>query len=147
MKNNKFRYVALCFIVIIAFISIKAFTDSQERNLADVISYKSTDFYSFGFIKDINKVPEDKGYEWFTKDMERTDELMEFLSQYRVKKVSEETFNVNRKNEEKFEFTITHSKTNPAIVMAYESGVHVLVGSYYEVVNGPIDMEWIRNYH
>jgi tRNA (adenine22-N1)-methyltransferase len=38
-------------------------------------------------------------------------------------------------------------KENPAIVMSYGNSVHVLVGNYYEVVNGPIDMEWIRNYH
>ena len=147
MINKKFTYVTIGFIVVIAFLSLKVINDYRERDLDDVISYKPTYFFALGFTKDINQLEEDKGYEWYTKDKEPIEELMEFLSQYRVKKISEEKYNEIRNSKIEFEFTITHLKEKPAIVMSHGNSVHVLVGSYYEVVNGPIDMEWIRNYH
>ena len=51
-----------------------------------------------GFSSDMNEVQEGKGFEWFTKDKEPTDELMEFLSQYNVKKINEEKFNEIRES-------------------------------------------------
>ena len=147
MKNRKFTYVTIGIIGVLVFLSLKVITDYRERNLDDVISYKPPYFFAFGFTENINQLQEDKGYEWFTKDKEPIDELMEFLSQYRVKKISEEKFNEIRNSKIDFEFTITHLKEDPAIVMSYGNSVHVVVGNYYEVVNGPIDMEWIRNYH
>lgn len=145
MKNKKLWYLIIGILAISLFYSLKLFNDYRERNLVDLISYKPAEFYSFGFIK--NEVPEYKAYSWFTKDMEPADELMNFLSQYRAKKISEEEFNQSMFGVEKFEFTITHSKANPAIVFAYENVVHIVAGNYYEIVNGPIDMEWINSFH
>lgn len=147
MKNRKFRYLIIGIIAITIFFSLKIINDYRERNLVDLISYKPTDYYSLGFTKDRNNVAENKAFEWFSKDKEPTDELMEFLSQYRVKRINEESFNENLNNEELFEFTISHSNENPAIVWILENRVHIFVGNYYEVINGPIDMEWIRKYN
>ena len=147
MKNRKLRYLIIGVVVIALYLSLKVITDHRERNLVDLINYKPTDFHSLGFIKDIRQVPENKFYEWFTTDNEPTDELMEFLSQYRVKKINEEKFNESLNEVEKFDFTITHLNANPAIVFLYEESAHIAVGNYYEIVNGPTDMEWVRNYH
>ncbi|HWL23709.1 MAG TPA: hypothetical protein VNR38_08160, partial [Ureibacillus sp.] len=110
-------------------------------------NFKKVDFYSLGFIKDIEMVPDNRAYEWMTEEKEPVVELMEFLSQYRVKKVSEDTFNEKINGEVGFELTINYSKANPAIVWVDENRVHILVGNYYEVVNGPIDIEWIKEYN
>jgi len=45
------------------------------------------------------------------------------------------------------EFDIYHSKAKPSIVRVYGNSVHILVGNYYEISNGPIDLEWIRKYN
>src|SRR5690625_344541 len=90
-ENKK---VLLSIIVIIAvFLSTKTFNDYRERNLADAITYKPSDFMSTGFTKDLNAIPINRAYEWWTEEQEPTEELMEFLTQYRVKKVSEEKYN------------------------------------------------------
>lgn len=144
MMSKKSIYII---IAVIIFFSLKTFNDYRERNLDDLISYKHGDFYSLGFTKDREMVPDNRADEWLTEEKQPVDELMEFLSQYRVKKVSEETFKEKINSEESFEFTITHSKANPSIVWVFENRVHILVGNYYEVKNGPIDMEWIKKYN
>lgn len=145
MENRKFKYLIIGVIALVIFFSLKIINDYREKNLVDLVSYKPTDFLSLGIIVDKSAVPEDKAFEWFAKDKEPTDELLEFLGQYRVKKINEEEFNqsLNKGGE----FTISHSKVNPAIALLLENNVHIYVGDYYKVVNGPIDMEWLRNYN
>ncbi|TYS63532.1 hypothetical protein FZC76_20160 [Sutcliffiella horikoshii] len=145
--SKKYRYITLGIIAIIVFFSLKTFNDYRQRSLDDLINFNQRDFYSLGFIKDRELVPDNRAYEWMTEEKEPVVELMEFLSQYRIKKVSEDTFIEKINSEERFEFTINHSKANPAIVWVLENRVHILVGNYYEVVNGPIDMEWIKEYN
>ncbi len=72
---------------------------------------------------------------------------MRFLSQYRLKKISNETFNtrLSENDDGDFDFFINHSRANVAIVFVQGDVVHIF-GNYYEVVNGPIDMEWIRKF-
>ncbi|WP_078380678.1 hypothetical protein [Sutcliffiella halmapala] len=146
MYRNKRKYIWIVIIASIIFFSLKTFNDYRERNLDELISYKPKDFYPFAFTKDREKVPNDRGYEWWTDEQETTEELLKFLAQYRVKRINEETYNVHL-NSESFEFIISHSKANPAIVQVMSNNVHIFVGNYYEVLNGPIDMEWITNYN
>lgn len=144
-KNIKFRIGLILALTI--FFSLKTFNDYRERNLVDLIGYKSSDYYSLEFTREGSKITEGHFFDWFTKDKEPTNELLEFLSQYRVKKINEEKVTANLNNEERVEFYISHSKANPAIIWIRENDVHILVGNYYKVVNGPIDMEWIKNYN
>ncbi|QNK89461.1 hypothetical protein H7992_07290 [Sporosarcina sp. resist] len=147
MKSKSFKYLVIGIIILAVFLPLKVINDYRERDLISLINYKPADFLSMGFTSDMNEVQEGKGFEWFTKDKEPTDELMEFLSQYSVKKINEEKFNEIRESKERIEFDIYHSKTKPSIVRVYGKSVHILVGNYYEISNGPIDLEWIRKYN
>lgn len=147
MKSKKLKILGIGIIILAIFFSLKIINDYRERDLISLINYKPSDFLSLGVTLDINGVQEGKGFEWFTKDKEPADELMEFLSQYSVKKINEDKFNEIRESRERIEFDIYHSKANPSIFGLYENNVHILVGNYYEITNGPIDMEWIRKYH
>ncbi|WP_438316999.1 hypothetical protein [Sporosarcina sp. FA9] len=147
MKSKKVKYLVIGIIILAFFFSLKVINDYRERDLISLINYKPADFLSLGFTSDMNEVPEGKGFEWFTKDKEPTDELMEFLSQYSVKKINEEKFNEIRESGERIEFDVYHSKAKPSIVWMYGNSVHILVGNYYEITNGPIDIEWIRKYN
>ena len=147
MINKRFKFLVIGIVIIVAFFSLKIINDYRERNLADLIKYKPNDFYSFGFIHEFINVPEDYAYEWFTKDREPVDELMEFLGQYDVKKINEKEFNDNRNNKIEFMFYIYHSKARPAIVMGHENHIQIIVGKYYSIINDPIDIEWIEKYN
>lgn len=143
----KFRSFGIVITVFILLISLKIFNDNRERDFDDLIGYKHRDFHSMGFITDIGKVPDDRAYEWLTEEKEVVEELLEFLSQYRIKRISEAQFNEKINSKDRFEFTINHSKANPSIVWVFGDRVHILVGHYYEVLNGPIDMEWINEFN
>ena len=147
MVSKKVRYIVIGLIALIVFFSLKTFNDYRERNLDDLIGYKHRDYYSLGFINDREMVPDSRAYEWFTEDKEPVEELLEFLSQYRVKRISEEKYNEKVNRDKRFELTITHSKANPSIVWVFENHIHILVGKHYEVVNGQIAMEWINEYN
>lgn len=143
---KKKRYVFILVFGLILFFSLKTYNDYRVRDLEDLIPYKENDYLSISFTKDRAQTV-DSLYEWWTDDQQPATELMEFLSQYRVKRISEETYNQFLLEEDSFEFVITHENSNPAIVHALEGHVHILNGKYYEVVNGPINMEWIKAFN
>ncbi|MET3196574.1 hypothetical protein [Gottfriedia sp. OAE603] len=117
------------------------------RNFDDLIPYKHRYFESISFRKDISLEDTTRAVDWVSRDQGQVDELMRFLSQYRLKKISNETFNARLNDNEEgiFDFFITHSRGAVAIVNVQGDVVHIF-GNYYEVINGPIDMEWIRKF-
>ncbi|MGM7700635.1 hypothetical protein ACSVDE_02855 [Pseudalkalibacillus sp. Hm43] len=143
---NKKRFVLIVVVSILTALSIRVYNDYRERDLVDLIPYQPKDFLWIHFTEDRSKVG-DGFFEWESRDQESADELMDFLSQYRVKRIDEDTYNQFLALEENFETTIYHRQANPAIVHSMENYVHILNGKYYEVVNGPIDIEWIKTYN
>lgn len=151
MKNKRLRFLIYTIIIFTLIFTFKTINEYRERNFADLINYKSKDNYLLSFTKDRENIAHGIGAEWWTNKKEPTNELIEFLSQYQVKKVNEETFKkhafsyLNKK--ETFEFTITHMKKNPVIVFVSEDYAHIFVGDYYKIINGPIDMKWIKKFN
>jgi len=147
MKDKKLKIITTGTIVLAIIISLKFYNDYREKSLNSALHYKPNDFYSLGVLMDLRKVPQDRAYEWFTLDQEPADELFEFLSQYRVKKISEDEFNEYLNKGDKFEFTINHGKAKPLMVWILDGHIQSFVGKHYEIVNGPVDMAWIRDFH
>jgi hypothetical protein len=129
--------------VIILFVSVTTFNHVRERDLDDVIDYTSIDFESLGFTTDWEQVPENKGYEWVANEKGTVDELLDFLSQYRVKRHKVD----NMSGRTSFEFVINHKITNSSMVHVLNEKDIRINHDLYEVVNGPIDMEWIRKFN
>ncbi|WP_391203462.1 hypothetical protein [Psychrobacillus sp. L4] len=144
MKKKNKIYLIL-FIVVIAIFSFKYWNDYRERDLEDLIRLKKSDFIGFSFTNSGIPILDDKSDGWGTKDIEPVDELLNFLSQYRVKKQKENFFDTNYKGK-RFGFTIHHNKSNPTMVTVEEKYVHIYNGKYYEVVNDTIDMDWLNAY-
>ncbi|WP_064094016.1 hypothetical protein [Rossellomorea aquimaris] len=143
-KNRLFNLGAVLLLFIFYY-----WNDHRIKGLDDLVRYKSEDFLGIGFTKHYGQ--RESFFEWSSEDPRAADELMDFLAQYRVKRVSEEIFTQNAIDEktkiERFEFTITHSTANPAIVYATKDVVHIVAGDYYEVVNDPIDMVWVEEFN
>ncbi|WP_047984389.1 hypothetical protein [Ornithinibacillus californiensis] len=141
-KNFRRFMVGLTVFVVVA-VSMTAFNHYREKDLDQAIRYTAIDFDFMGFTQDWNNVPEGHGYEWVTNDKETVEELMEFLSQYRVKVQEIDGISGNHH----FEFTINHKLSNSTMVWVL-NGTDVRIGEdVYEVVNGPIDMEWIKEFN
>ncbi|MDE5415257.1 hypothetical protein [Alkalihalobacterium chitinilyticum] len=137
MKRKWFLIIGL---VIIIFFSINIFNDYRAKGLDDLISFNSTDFDSFVF---------NEGHEHLevrTDKKEHAEKLDDFLSQYRVKRMNDNEWDSDVSEEEGFMLTI-YSKNKPIMASIYERRVHFLnEGKYYNVLNGPIDMDWVNNY-
>ncbi|WP_433750337.1 hypothetical protein [Falsibacillus pallidus] len=146
MKNKKWKYVLLCLALWFVVIGLKIYDIYRVKGLDEAISFEKRDMIYMGFTKDRRLVKDNQFYEWTTKDPDTAADLMDFLSQYKVKKEPEGGF-INHLNEgEYFELNISNRKGKAIIVHFLENDVHVFVGHYYKVLNGPIDMDWIKEF-
>ncbi|TFB14146.1 hypothetical protein E3U55_14630 [Filobacillus milosensis] len=123
-------------------ISLNIYNEYREKGLGEVIEYDTSDVEELVFYE--GHPP----YNWKTDEVEHADALKEFLSQYRVKKMSDDEWNTNVSKEKGFQVTIY---LEDKIIMStiYENRLMVLgssSGSIFKVTNGPIDVEWVENY-
>ncbi|ADC51436.1 hypothetical protein BpOF4_16965 [Alkalihalophilus pseudofirmus OF4] len=133
MKKKK--YISIGLVALIIFITINLLNDYREKNLDDVLSYNPSKFHSL----DIN-------FELHTTNPAYAEELTEFLSQYRVKKMSAADWDRDLKAMEGFHVSI-NSNNRPSIMASiYEDRIHHYDGNYYKVINGPIHVEWLNSF-
>lgn len=144
-KNPSFaKFISATLLLTIIIISFQFWNEHRERNLAELIRFNPHDLVSIGFT--MNKIPENKTYEWITEKVEPANELIGYLGKYRVKRISEKEYNKTL-SEEKFEITLSHKTIPPSVVFGTKNYLHILSGKYYKVLNGPINMRSIRSYN
>ncbi|WP_077595894.1 hypothetical protein [Oceanobacillus kimchii] len=82
-----------------------------------------------------------------TEDHQAVKKMVEFLSQYQVKKINDRDWNSDVSKETGFMIEI---RTENEVVMAsiYENQLMSINnnGDYYKVVNGPIEIRWVYDY-
>ena len=138
---NKRYLISGLVVVIVIFFSMKIYNEYREKSLDEVIGYYSSSLHSFVF-KFIGD-----NIEWKTDKEVPLEELIEFLSRYQVKKMKDVEWNSDVSKEEGFDISI-YSKGKPILVSIYEERIHLLSGhGYYKVINGPINMDWVKKYH
>lgn len=118
----------------------------KEHNLADIIYYDSDDLLIVGLTADREEIAETEAYEWLTEDKKQIDHIFQFLSTYKVKRVSNDYYQTHYLGDSRQEIFISHYKQEPSIVFWGEYGVQMINGKTYEVLNGPIDLNWSRQY-
>ncbi|QAS54382.1 hypothetical protein HLI_20260 [Halobacillus litoralis] len=147
MMNRKgkplYMKILIAALIIALFFSVKTWNDNRERSLGELVNYDEEKFAGLGFTQNRNQIPEGQGFQWWTSNEEAAKELDEFFSQYNVKKISEEHYNKRLNKEPTFQYEIQLRDSNPILVHGMATRIHILVGHYYEVTNGPIDREWL----
>lgn len=78
-------------------------------------------------------------------DSESIQELVDFFSQYRVKKVGLRNFSTKYPNEQ-FIFKLEYADNRITIDSLIEKDVVLLVNNQYEITNGPFDNKWIEDF-
>lgn len=134
VRKIPLKYHMIGVIGVVLLFSWNVYDDNREKGLVELFTYQASSFevMEFGFS------------DWRTEETEPVEELMEFLSQYRVKKMKYSEWNSNVSAEKGFHVMIyLKGKTTGASI--YENRLlsfnHTF---YYKVLNGPIDMEWIE---
>ncbi|SDO70131.1 hypothetical protein [Halobacillus aidingensis] len=142
----KSRWLVLLSLLILIIIVGKMYENHRVQQLSWLIpdDRETFEYMHFSVGK---QSPESGGiYQWSTEDEQVARELLEYLGDFKVKKINEGRYNEDLNQGERFKFEIHHTGRNPIIVHGEETGVHLLVGNYYEIVEGSIDPEWLRVY-
>ena len=140
MKNKRHLIIGLVVIAIIFLFSIKIYNDKREKGLDDVISYNIASFESLIFNDGEGQ------FGWKTDKVEHAEKLNDFLSRYRVKRMKHSEWDTDVSKEEGFRFII-YSNGKPIIAHIFEQRLLFANDGYgYKVVNGPIDIAWMKDY-
>lgn len=121
----------------IMFVSLKLYNEYKEKGLVEAMDYDEDSFEMFIFYPGQN-------IEWRTTNQDHVDELMDFLSQYDVKRMKQRDWDSDVSNERGVSFDIVNSDRP---IMAYIMEERLRINTeYYSLVNGSIDIDWIINF-
>lgn len=142
----KTRWLVLgCLLIVIISVG-QIYENHRGQPVSRLIEYEEESFIGMFFLSGQRPLPEDRLYQWYRGNPESASELYEFLRDYDVRKIDEDTYNEQWSGEKLFRFEIHQEGKNPIIVHGTPTKVHVLVGAYYEIVGESIDTEWLRTF-
>ena len=131
MRNKKYVILGLVLILF----SLKTFYDYREKSLDRMISYNASNFNSMLV-----------NFELYTENKEHAEDLTKFLSQYRVKKISSNEYQRDFKEMRGFHILVNpHNGKSTLVSISGDRLLHSN-GSYYKVLNGPIDLDWVTKF-
>ncbi|SFJ28997.1 hypothetical protein SAMN04487936_101546 [Halobacillus dabanensis] len=144
---DKTRWLVLgCLLIVIISIG-RIYENHRVQPVTRLIDYQEERFTGMLFSSGQKPLPEDQLYQWYREDPRVAAELYQFLRDYEVRKIDEDTYNELWSDEENtFRFEIQQEGKNPIIVHGTPAKVHILVGDYYEIVGEPIDKGWLRTF-
>lgn len=136
--KKKIIFYSIISLLVVVFIFLKS-NENREKNLGEL-------FHDIDGLNYLEFDLHDGSYDdaWRTDKIQALEELKEFMSLYQVKKMTDEEWNSIQPKGISFQMFIS-SKNNLIVSSFYEE--RLFVGdSAYKVINGPIDMEWVRNF-
>ncbi|SES90819.1 hypothetical protein SAMN05216389_103137 [Oceanobacillus limi] len=134
---NRRILIATLIMIPIMFVSLKLYNEYKEKGLVEAMDYDEDSFEMFIFYPGQN-------IEWRTTNQDHVDELMDFLSQYDVKRMKQRDWDSDVSNERGVSFDIVNSDRP---IMAYIMEERLRINTeYYSLVNGSIDIDWIINF-
>lgn len=135
--KNKYVYV-LVIVVALGFVfGILRWNDNREKELVDVLEADKIVEIRYGiddvFIIDI------------INDEKSIQELLEFFSQYRVKKDGPRNF-TSEFPDEQFSFTFEYEDERFTLPTLFERDFVLIENDQYRITNGPIDYKRIEDF-
>ena len=122
------------------FAMIQSIQDYQEQEFTDLLSSMNAPFNSLVFSK-----PSDDGNgteTWVVDEAEEIETFLNFLQNYHVRKLKPEEINPH---DNVNHFSISLKDENGSIISIMLSEDLIIRNSllYYEVVDGPLDIDWL----
>ncbi|WJY27234.1 MULTISPECIES: hypothetical protein [Sporosarcina] len=129
----------LVLLLVVLLVVWKVAADRAGKNLADEILHDRSTFEAFAV-----EMRGDEGSRLESEDAGPFGELMDFLAAYEVKKVKEPDGTDLAGGFELFVRSADRSASEHFIIL--EDSVYSSGTGHYEVVNGPIDLAWVRSF-
>ena len=131
MKKNKIILIGIASAILL--LIFNHYMENREKRLDVLIDYDLTDFEALII-----------NYQFISQDKKHAEQLIEFMSHYRVKKMKDREWDSNVAGEKGFDVVFQSKKDNPVIVHIYENRMIFLNGGdYYHILNGPVDTTWV----
>jgi hypothetical protein len=141
---DKARWTVIGCLLIAIISAGQIYENHRVQPVTRLIDYEGESFSGMFFSSGQRPLPKDQLYQWYSENPESAAELYEFLRDYEVRKIDEDTYNEQLSEEKPFRFEIHQEGMNSIIVHGTPAKVHVLVGDYYEIVGEPVDIEWLK---
>lgn len=137
-------FVSIIIILLVALIivyTVDKIDEYGEKNLGELVSLID---------KNVEKIHVHYGNPkpFIIEDVDKVNELNNFLSQYKVEKMKEHEWESYVGGTKGFSFDVLMEK-NVVMVSLYEERLNIFGtnnGGYYRVLNGPINVEWIEKF-
>ncbi|WLR57213.1 hypothetical protein LC048_10310 [Mesobacillus subterraneus] len=141
MKKKNF-YIFSIVIVILLIYGVTSWDDYREKTLADLLDTSKIEkiYYNQLPIKD-----EKAAYNRQLTDDKAIQELISYLSQYRVKKIGDRDF-VSEYPDEQFIFQLEYEDDQVTTPSLIERDVLLNDQYQYEITNGPVDYQWLEEF-
>jgi hypothetical protein len=141
LKKKNF-YILSIVILIFLIYGVTRWNDYREKNLADLLDTSKIEkiYYNQLPIKD-----EKAAYNRQLTDSKAIQELINLLSQYRVKKIGDRDF-VSEYPDEQFQFQLEYEDNRVTMPSLIERDVLLNHMYQYEITNGPVDNEWLEEF-
>lgn len=116
--------------------------DYREKELVDVLDWE--DIEEFVYLETTADSPL-LFDETPIEDSEKTEELMAFFSQYKVKKLKETLFSPEYPNEQ-FHFQVNYRDERITVPSLIERNALQFNLDNYTITNGPVDYAWLQDF-
>lgn len=140
--KKKYSYLLALFFVGILVFSFLRWDDYREKDLVVVLD--AEEIVEFRYT---DRTEEYAGIEYtgIVKDQESLQELINFFSQYRVKKEGGRNFDT-KYPEEQFTFHTFYEDDRITIPSLIERDVFLFDMDQYKIINGPVDYAWLEEF-
>lgn len=144
MKKSKVIVIIVAALTLLTW-GTSTFLEYREKNATSLIPFEEERFVSLFFTDDLSTTDPTDSTSHHIDAPEAIHELLDFLHEYDVKK---EWWQGSNYTDDEIigYFTITHETMRPITIVLYEDYMRTGTGKRrgYTVVNGPIDVEWLK---
>src|SRR5690606_19235079 len=140
--KKKYGYLFALIIVGLLVFSFLRWNDYREKDLVEVLD--ANEIVEFRFNVGYEDYSRDY-YKGLVKEQESLQELVDFLSQYRVKKVGERYFELNYPVE-RITFQTFYEDERITVPSFIERDVFLFGRDQYKIINGPVDYAWFEDF-
>jgi hypothetical protein len=140
-RGLKKKIILSVAIIIFLIYGVAKWNDYREKNLTDLLdpAHIETVYFKHLPIKD------DMAYNRQITEDDSLQELMNFFSQYKVKKVGDCDF-VSEYPDEQFQFQLEYKDDRTTMPSLIERDILLHDQYQYEITNGPVDHEWLKGF-
>lgn len=141
MKMRAFLLISI--LVGGTYAMIQSYSQYNDKNFRDFVGSLNTEFTSLVFHQpsEIGSTP----HTWMVKDERQIDDLINFLNSYRIRKIQPKDviFDVV---EPRYSISLKDNHRNVLTIFLSENIIIQSDSNYYEIVDGPIDVEWLQQF-